>query len=278
MRRLWPVVSLLTIAVCAAPVWGVGPDGQEDICSTPAVFFCENFEDRGLGAGDLTRAKYKNPGWQLSEFSSMTVVNTQSFDGSKALQFAYPAGTDGIGFMGTAVPTLRTIYFRWYQKWSSSFTFSGIATKGASLETNGSGQSLYIWWNNWGDGGISHWANPIAVEFEANVGGTFVPVRDRWYCLEIRATMNTGSNADGRLQGWVDGVQRWDYANVLLDPVQPNEITFWILSGYWNFTATGHPQMFRWHDNFVASTARIGCLGAPPPLTPPTAPTSLQVQ
>jgi hypothetical protein len=282
------VVLLVVVALAMTPAWG-GPDGQEDICTSPAVIFCDNFEARSPGFTDLVRPVYKNPGWSLSAFSpSMAVTGEPAgvYEGRRALEFRYPAGGGGIGFMTTGfAPPQRTLYFRWYQKWSSTFVFSPIATKGASILTAASGQSLYIWWNNWNDGVISQWANPVATELNANMNGHFLPTRDQWHCLEIRLTMNSGAAADGYVQGWVDGVQHWEYPDVLLDPVQPNDLTGWILSGYWNCltpNCTGpedqHPLMSRWHDNIVISRERIGCLAQPPlavaAVTPPSGSTA----
>ena len=39
---------------------------------------------------------------------------------------------------------------------------------------------------------------------------------DRWYTLRQRVTMNTGSNADGRVEVWVDGVKKLDRQNLRL--------------------------------------------------------------
>jgi len=102
---------------------------------------------------------------------------------------------------------------------------------------------------------------------------------NRWYCLEIRMTMNTASTSqDGYLQGWIDNVQHYEYPNINLDETIPNNIRGFLLSGYWNCQQRDcsgpedtHPLMYRWHDNFVVSTERIGCLSTqrvPPPSTP----------
>ncbi|MGH3116728.1 MAG: IPT/TIG domain-containing protein [Gaiellales bacterium] len=279
-KRNTPMVSLLVVLIAIGawitPAWAAAPDGQEDICTSPAVIFCDNFESRSLGFGDLVRGTFKNSGWSPSAFySHMAISDTPAgvYEGRRALQFRYPAGAGGIGFMGTFFPTpYRTLYFRWYQKWSDAFTFSPVATKGAILNT-ATGQSLYVWWNNWGDGLLSQWANSTVTELEANLNGAFAPARDRWYCLEMRVTMNTAANADGYVQAWVDGVQHWEHPNVLLDSFQPNAMTSWLLTGYWNCLDTScnapedqHPLMYRWHDNFVISTERIGCLSATPEL------------
>jgi hypothetical protein len=83
MRRCSMFIAITVVAVVfrTAPVLAAAPDGQEDICTNPAVFFCDNFEGRALGTGDLSRATYKNNGWSQSNLSSPLVINTEHFDG-----------------------------------------------------------------------------------------------------------------------------------------------------------------------------------------------------
>ena len=206
------------------------------------------------------------------------------FNGNRALQYRYPAGGGGIGFqnpqLGGAFPT---VYIRWYSKWSTSYQFSPIATKHVMLLT-GSGSSHYIFWNQWAETRLKHFAQfSSSGIYEANLNGDFVVQRDRWYCLEFRVTPNTtGTSTDGYLQGWVDGVQHWEYANRNVDPKLPNLIQSFDVSGYWNCTSSNcdqaadqHPLMYRWHDNFVVSTQRIGCISD---TTRPAPPTGLTVR
>jgi hypothetical protein len=283
----------MAIAVSTTVAWAVAPDLQEEICNNPAVIFCDNFEARALGSGDLQRPTFKNSGWPTNNPADITVINTPAnvFNGTRALQFHYPAGGGGIGFTNPQLGgTYRTVYIRWYAKWSSSYQFSPIATKHVMLLT-GSGSSEYIFWA--ASSGTLNPApistqplltfaqfSPTSSTYWANRTGDFVPVADRWYCLEMRVTQNTtATSTDGYLQGWVDGVQHWEYPNQLLDNRLPNLISSFDLSGYWNClgptfgcTLPGdqHPLMYRWHDNFVVSTQRIGCLTDTAPPAPPT--------
>jgi hypothetical protein len=288
------LVALVVVGLSAPTAWAAAPDGQEDICNTAAVIFCDNFEARAVGAGDLQRSTFKNTGWPVSDSTNITVIADAAniFNGQRALQLRYPAGGGGIGFMNPALPgAYRTVYMRWYTKWSSSYQFSPIATKHVmALTANGS--SEYIFWASGSPTGLPApistmplvtfaQFSPASVTYEANMNGDFMPVANRWYCLEMRITQNTTANgADGYLQGWVDGVQRWDYPNQLLDNRMPNQITSFDVSGYWNCLgptfscnqpADQHPLMFRWHDNFVVSTQRIGCVSTVTtrPSTPP---------
>src|SRR5438445_9977720 len=93
MIRCSMFVAMIALAVglWTPIVLAAAPDGQEDICTRPAVFFCENFEARALRSGDFNRAIYKNNGWSLSTGALQTVVSTEHFAGSKAIRMVTPA-------------------------------------------------------------------------------------------------------------------------------------------------------------------------------------------
>jgi hypothetical protein len=269
-RTTW-LAACFVVLLGLPTVGTAAPDGQEEICATPAVIFCDNFEARSVGAGDLLRPTFKSLGWPASDAANITVTDDPAgvYRGRRALQFRYPAGAGGIGFVNPPLASAhRTVYMRWYTKWSASYVFSSIATKHVMLLTP-SGSSMYMFWSQWGNDLLKHFAQfGGSTVYEANVNGPFPIVRDRWYCLELRVTANTTADSlDGHLQGWIDGVPHWEYSNRNLDSFLPNLITSFDVSGYWNCSGPAcdqpsdqHPLMHRWHDNFVVSTERIGCL------------------
>lgn len=280
IRKL--LAPIMTILISGSLAWAAAPDGQEDLCANAAVIFCDNFEARVTGSGDLTRRTYKS-GWALSEFNRMTVASGVGFGGGKALQFAYPAGVGGIGYMDTAWSGQRTIYLRWYAKWSSNWKWSPVETKHMFMSTGGGVRSLWPGFVRWADPQLLH----VRVNGEGmyqNDNGVMRVELDRWYCLEVRNTLNTAANvADGAVESWIDGVRHWNYPNQILVSTPPFTNTYLTISGNWNCLTSActdlrdqHPAMNRWHDNIVVSTQRIGCLGAPPPptttLPPPPAP------
>jgi len=83
-----------------APAEAFTTDSQEAICATAAVLFCENFENRALGLAEnvLGGGEFKNPGWAVSCCGTMSVINTQAFDGTHSLQWTYPTN-GGAGFL-----------------------------------------------------------------------------------------------------------------------------------------------------------------------------------
>ncbi|MDI3467560.1 MAG: hypothetical protein OJF50_006381 [Nitrospira sp.] len=90
-----------------------------------------------------------------------------------------------------------------------------------------------------------------------------------WRCVEVHAGQ---SSADM----WIDGVQVLHY-----------EKPYWIAPSAWNFIHVyrqGADNQYRYEDDFVVSTTRIGCSGSPSitggttTTPPPASPTGLIVQ
>jgi hypothetical protein len=84
---------------------GAGAERHEEaICKDPAVFFCENFEDWGLGPvynNPGNRAKYKGNPWGANP-GTPDIVNTEHFDGSKSLRMTTPANQASGGAVDTS--------------------------------------------------------------------------------------------------------------------------------------------------------------------------------
>ena len=305
MKKIFFALSMFTGIYCGG-AWAAAPDGQEAICASPAVIACENFEDRAVGNGGMDRAKYKHKGWAISNYGAtgpqVTSDPTGVFDGSRALQLTYTAGNNvGAGFLDFGwTPSSQTIYYRWYTKYSNNFQWSYIASKHIELVSSNGLPSYFQFWNGGGGGTGSKEAvfyNYFTEQGNAwipspNMNGPVTVIAGQWYCFEARYTINTTpTSMDGYLQGWVNGMQHWEYPNVNLNNQSGAQgpISGTMVSGYWNCYSGGtgseacsspedvHPLMYRWHDNFVVSTQRIGCLTGGGDTTPPAAPTNLQV-
>jgi len=83
--------------------------------------------------------------------------------------------------------------------------------------------------------------------------------------------------SDGVIEGWIDDVQHWSYPNVHLQDKTP------LVLNQMQVTGSGFdgpsPEQFRWHDQFVISTNRIGCTpGTAQAPTPPLAPAGLTIR
>jgi len=310
-RAWYPTGTFFILAIAASmsvepalpPVWAAAPNGQEDICTNAAVIYCENWEARAAGVGDFTTNYYKTNGFDDHFGTEISVISSGSvpqgvYNGTKALQMFYPGDSDndngGTGFMQTYWTTgqaYRTLYWRWYVKHSSNWLWSPIATKHLEQLAVGGYNNIFMM-HGGGTGSTSATQQLVQFgynttpsgNFDQNVNGPVTMVNNRWYCLELRLTMNTSAgSSDGYLQGWIDDVQHWEYPNVRLDPTSSSSSyqTGFMVSGYWNCTtnpcsassANNHPNMYRWIDNIVVSTARIGCLNN----SAPSAPTALRI-
>lgn len=283
-KRLFTIV--ITGICCASASWAAAPDGQEDICNDSAVFFCENWEARATGVGDFTSAKYKSPGWSRSVSGpELSVVAGVGHSGSKAFQFQYEAGNNtGPGYMTLDWPggPYRTVYYRWMVKYSPNYVWSAVATKHDEFYFPGTGARTphLMWYEGTGEqvtttntpkiflyassAGSDH-----AFDQNDNLPSTRVTV-DQWYCMEAKITMSTCNNCfDGSVEGWINGVRKFNFPNMVIDTQGETRIQGLLMSGYWNCVSGGdsctggsidnHPTMYRWEDNQVASTQRIGC-------------------
>jgi hypothetical protein len=297
------VVLVLGLASLAAAQTG----NEEAICvNDPNVFFCENFEDRALGPAYNFFAVpiYKNNGWSVGDPSTPDVVNTESADGTNSIRMTTPANVASGGVMDTTLPggPYRTVYWRWYVKYSPNYVWSPIATKHNEIPMM----------DGDADSGIFNFVNDYGIEqpvvtfalsaqcvdsldcyFPPNMNGGFSRFNvNQWYCVEVRLTANTDASAtDGYVQGWIDSgdgqgaVQYWEYPNVNLKRqdrfgalVDNPAFNDFFLVSYWNcdvdetchgpeppeFIDYTHPEIYRYMDAIIGSTARIGCLGTPP--------------
>jgi len=296
------IIALLLGAASPQQAHAAVADSQEDICGDAAVVWCDNFEDRTVNLNtDLWRTKYKNYGWGVSNFNCVGVScssvvtapsGTPAYLGSKVLRMVTPVGFSSGGFFDAGFNGTRNeIYFRKYTMWcgtsvcADDYIWSPIATKGISFETQ-AGTNSALWWF---DAGQSAIPKQFWYFTSGATCGTYIRCQNanlpaqsvnlnQWYCLELRVKMNTGTgNADGIMEGWIDGVKKFDFQNEAIETsAYPNGITGVGVYSYWNCqnesdcTGTGevHPEIYRFEDNMVASTARIGCLSGSAPAAP----------
>jgi hypothetical protein len=255
------LIAGLCVGISAA---ALAPDGQEDLCSDPNVFFCENFEARALGGTDFGRPIYKNRGWSLSSGARQTVINSEHVDGGKGIRMVTPANVASGGYMDTGFSGQRTVFWRWYSKWSPNYVWSPVATKHNEMVLSGQlPDGIFNFVNNQG------YRNPVITWggstgnpwFVANMNSLNQLNVNQWYCFEARVTVNTCATCnDGYIQGWIDGLQRMEYPNSNIDSNGSNQvINGFFLASYWNCagnedctaSAYQHPEMYRYMDNLA---------------------------
>ncbi len=80
-----------------------------------------------------------------------------------------------------------------------------------------------------------------------------------WYCIEARLKLNDAGQSNGAFQYWIDGILEASSTNLnwvgSFDAYGINAI---YLENYWNDGAPANQE--RYMDNFVVSTAPVGCL------------------
>jgi hypothetical protein len=87
---------------------------------------------------------------------------------------------------------------------------------------------------------------------------------DRWFCIEAHAKLNAPGQRDGVLEYWVDDHLEASFQGLnWVGTWQDYGINALSIENYWNGGAPARRERYR--DNFIVSTARIGCLGARPP-------------
>ncbi len=206
---------------------------------------------------------------------------------------------------------LTEIYYGYWVKYSSPFSWHPIATKqsftvnrtpsAGNVGTSQDNMALTIsgltgtymaataqlWWNNCTYTPRPDWATQVCTRnYNQNKASmTFVP--GTWYWVETYSKMNTVGNGlssshDGIYRVWVNDVLMMEHFDVVL---RTNNSVFGLVKntpilgggGTWTLPQT----QYVYYDHSVTSTTRIGMPGgiAPPPpppdTTPPSAPTGL---
>jgi hypothetical protein len=287
-RRAGFVVLMISLCLLAAK--GRADAAPEAICSDPAVVYCDNFEDRPVGTTGLQQnIGAKTGSWDMSDFVSVRVSSNIAFDGTKSMLFDYPAcswtdaqGGTGCGAAyGMAMPqfNLSEFYMRHYVYWAPGYTWSSIADKHiAFLDSTGS-RAPWAFHTMWGSRTPHHVYEPIdPPHYDQNAIPAVVWTTGQWYCLEIHIKQGAGNAI---LEGWIDGVKKWDYTNANFPNAWTGGNSGLMVSGYWNTNVSpgSRGAQQRYFDNIVVSTQRIGCLGSPPPASaPPSAPPGVTVR
>lgn len=81
----------------------------------------------------------------------------------------------------------------------------------------------------------------------------------RWFCIEVHMKLNRHDDDDGVLEYWIDGQLEAQRTNVnWIGSYNEYGINAVYLEQYWTSVPISKVQQ-RYFDNFVVSTARIGC-------------------
>lgn len=297
--RLSRAVSLLG-AMAVLFLCNASAGASECANRKPEWLFCEDFEAASF-LGQWQEVSHRDR--KIREQQPGVV-----FAGQSSLRLAFPpADVDGAGWMHfwwTPSATQGEVFMRWHVKYSSGFNYGNWDVKLAGLEGHlpgvryrpGAGNVPDGTWyqsrllslgvyddrgpqqaktpffyyyhpdqaTNWGDFGFQNRGQNIAFQDE------------RWYCLEIRVKPNTvrdnggGSYtglADGEQTLWIDSVERAHYGNIrwrTRPDVRMNDL----YQSAWVGQPRATQEQYRWEDNYVISTQRIGCYVSQAPASP----------
>ncbi len=312
MRRL---VSLLAVLLmpCVAHALPAATGNEEAICSTAAVFLCENFEDRAVqtffeGTGTMNLTLYKNNGWGSNPGTQLFIVNTPAI-GSRSMQWHYPAGDQsGAGYYEMVFPAADTAnpnggpkseyYLRFYARYPADFPLgcaNGVPASGGGNCTNKFAEMIWLAVSQPGIH-LYHFqaqaTNPskhteIGVQsmnlnngavFQQNINGTVDALRDVFQCIEFHVRLNSGIGvSNGLIEGWIDGVQHFNLTNLNImstGTAGPMGMLRMTASGSGNQYSQPNGNL-RQVDNIIMSVQRIGCIGDAV-ITPPAAPSNLK--
>jgi len=192
------------------------------------------------------------------------IISTDSAPGSapNSVRFTHPAGW-GDGYQPgrisyTLNPTLDEIWLQFSFKFSENFFFHPAANKLLYVKTPGNvanwvlncdwGRPQIVWRNSHhGEGRLNNYITPYTV------------LPGFWYTIKMHAKMNTGNNANGIFEMWINGTKVMDYNNVTFFGGTSANMKMGILDfdpifgGAGNYTKPSIDNLYM--DDFKISTA-----------------------
>jgi len=223
-------------------------------------------------------------------------VTTPVFAGARSVEVRVPTGQhDGASlnftFKDVGLADPNEIYFRYYVRFNDTWQVNGggeigkLPGFGGTYGIGGWGGRQSTGTNGWSARMVGYdtgATNQVGFyTYHADMTDTYGEhmrwpdqlQRNRWYCIETRARMNsiTGSrgNNDGILEGWIDdrlvfsrkNLRFSDVSNIQIQEVWGNVY----VGGSW----TADRNMAIHFDNAVIARNRIGCGGTTADATPP---------
>ena len=170
--------------------------------------------------------------WEDENPAKIAVDASAPASPSTVWRAVYPTGF--VGGSGPAnswlyMPRKRSVYIRWYFKYSSNWygnTASGI-NKMFYVWTNGTVPSMVIEASGSGTGplklrmagqdivkGGSGYGDPNNPDWPQNVTPSFVISRGEWHTGEIVLVGNTSGSANGSFDAWIDGTHLTHFTNI----------------------------------------------------------------
>jgi hypothetical protein len=216
-KTMTAIASALTILVCASSWLSCGSGG---------LLFEPDTALPHLPAGFTTLIdepwnEVAPPNWSLASFGQNKVSLAQDASAprspSSVLQFRYPAGDPDVGGEGAGARSYDTAdysqyYIAFWYKHSSNWVYHDSCYNKLLYFANNSssGDNEGIVHDCNGELAVTL-QNDISERYESNFGGGYTMALGQWHFIEILMIGSTNGQSNGRLEWWVDGVQRGRY-------------------------------------------------------------------
>lgn len=257
-------------------------------CSTPAAWvWCDDFESDRL-------ASYFEVNTASGNFSRTASVGRE---GSYAMRGRWTVGASNAGALHLALgqtpqaymkaadagtAKYRELYWRFYLRRQAGWTGGGgdkltRANIFASPSSFAQAFAGHVWSSGSGnqylaldpasgtnEAGVlqtTSYNDPNLRYLGLSVGPTAIfsaANADKWYCVEVQLKLNDAASANGAFRFWIDGsLEAEQTGKNFIGAYDAYGINAIYLENFWN---DGSPAIQeRFFDNFVVSTARIGC-------------------
>jgi len=257
------------------------------VCLTVAIFPLLGFSQASaeiLLQDDFENGPRSEQIWTFKNPGDFGVVQdrAKAHMGAGVLQMIYRPGTTGPGFEYGSIAPIHDVYVRFYQKFSDNWVWSPIGNKILAIYPSSDNSAYIFWWAKWGSGLLeANWQNGIDNFSAQNLSRDTRMIPGVWQCIEMRTRRSSAGKADGIHQLWIDDIMVMDQRNFDQGSQRTEPWARVMVSAYHNEKKDGqftipHVQ-YRWIDDLVVSTGRIGCLPDTGDNTPPSAPKGLQV-
>jgi hypothetical protein len=160
--------------------------------------------------------------WNFDYDAPKFVSDATTPDPSNVMQWTFETGfTDGNapGIATLNISTTNELYFQYYFKYSSNWTYHPVENKQCFVWANNSLNNFYV--------AVGLFSREMAFDLQAAGGSQVLQSKgvniqsNRWYKVTGHVIINTGSNSDGTAQMWLDdvliinrtGVRFWNNAD-----------------------------------------------------------------
>lgn len=241
----------------------------------PTWLWCDDFE-----ATTALTARYEDV-----STNGMSVVAGDGLSSSKGLTQSYTTGQVDAGWIVKykAEGFPDHIFYRYYHKFGSGFTRFPQKMSRIGYRDHSTWAEVFRV-HSWLTGTGLLTADVLAKNSTQTSSGwlplatstfPFASHPNEWVAIEVEVQLNTPGKADGLHRTWINDQLVIERLNVDLRGNTSNKINEVMLDTYWNESSPG--AISRYYDNFVISTQKIGLLGTPATLAPPSPPTNVKV-